>query len=74
MRHMLTLVVWRQSYTHVPEQLDFCRLENSIKIVLLDFYITWQQVNWSMMAGVSRTRNRASFEQILEQRRYIPFN
>ena len=37
--NMMTLVAWKQSYGCFPEEFDFAQLENSMKFVLLKFYL-----------------------------------
>ena len=37
--HMMIWVAWKQIYSGFSEQLDFFRLENFMKFVLLSFYL-----------------------------------
>ena len=39
--HITTFVAWKQSYSHFSEQLDFFKLEKSMKFVLLRFYLLY---------------------------------
>ena len=50
-RHMMTLVALKRSNGRFPEQLDFFRLESSIKIVLLEFFLLSE---FSLEAGERR--------------------
>ena len=36
---MVTFVAWKQSYSRFSKQLNFSRLQNSMKFVLLKFYL-----------------------------------
>ena len=38
---MMTYIAWKQSYSCFSQQLDFLQLENSIRFVLLEFYLLW---------------------------------